>query len=142
MCGARATPSDRSASSAARRVTSVSSGWSVGASGRQAAFHQVPQPLTALARSDADRAAHPHQLEHSGDVALVVPAAGQPRRDCLVLELAHRQRAVGAQAVDDVRAEVAVEVPPLLHPSVPDAVAARPGGHLPAVQREILGEHE
>ena len=142
MCGARATPSDRSASSAARRVTSASSGCVGRRVRREAALHQVPQPLAALARSDADGATHPHELEHARDVALLVPAGGQPRRDRAVLELAHRQRAVGAQAVDDVRAEVGVEVPPLLHPPVPGAVAARPGGHLPAVQREILGEHE
>ena len=61
---------------------------------REHALHQVPHALGALAAADADLPAHPHQVQHAGDVARVRPAAGLPRDVRAVLDVARAQRAL------------------------------------------------
>ena len=137
MCGARATPSARMASSVAVRVTSASSGTASGAPGGRQRSMRSHSRWPPAAAGDPDLAAYPHHVEHARDDAAVGPADRQPRRDAAVLDLAQRQRAVGAQAVEDVGAELLVELPPLRR-----ARACRPRAHQVAVQRQVLAEHE
>jgi inner membrane protein YidH len=72
----------------------------------------------------------------------VRPARGEPWLDGAILEVANAQRTVGAQPGEDVRAELAVDVPPRADALDQRAVAPRPPAHLPSVQRQVLGEHE
>ncbi len=138
MCGTRAAPSAAIASRAARRVSSASAGGSGTAvpAGRQRSIrsHSRCPPTRA---PDADLPAHPHEVEHPRGVALVRPARRSPRLDRQVLDVARRQRAVGAQAVEDVRAERRVHLPPLHRARV-----ARVAAHLPRVQRQVLGQDQ
>src|SRR3954454_1443348 len=111
--------------------------------GRQAALHQVPHALGAVAARDPDLPAHPHDVQQPRGVAAVRPAAGAlPRLRREILDVARPQRAVVAQALEDVRAEVRLLL-------VPRGQLARPGAdsrpreraHLVAVDRQVVAEH-
>ena len=107
--------------------------------GRQAARHQVPHALGALAAADADVPAHPHQVEHAGDVAGVRPSAGLPADLGAVLDVTRAQRALPVQTLEDVGAEVGLGVPPVVLLGAPGAALGRL--HRVAVDREVLAEH-
>ena len=136
MCGARAAPSARIAWTTARRCTSQPVQLLDRRIGRQAALHQVPHPLRAVAAGDPGLPRDPHHVQHAGDGAAARPAAGGlPPDRRLVLDLARPQRPLVPQPLEDVRAELRLAVPP-----GPVAAVARLV-HPEAVDLEVLAEH-
>ena len=105
---------------------------------------EVPEPVAAATAGGRDLPALDEAVEHHPHVAVVVPAAGGPGHHAGVGQLAHRQRTVGAQPLEDVAPAVVVGPHPLPLGHLPVAQLAlpRPLRHLGARQREVLGHQQ
>ena len=103
------------------------------------ALRQVPQRLAVLARGHRHLAPLRHESEQAGDVLAVRPAARAPRHRAGVGQLAHRERALGPQPLEDVLTTGVVGLHPPHQAGLPvlELADAGPRVHLRAVEGEV-----
>ena len=99
---------------------------------------EIPFPAVGPAAGDGHLTAPGHHLQQAHGVLVVGPAGGPPRHQSYVGQRAGGQRALDLQLVADGPAPLVVDGDPLGEILLPGPLATRPGGHLRAIQRNVL----